>query len=650
MFMRDSNTTSRADSSAVARLAPKPLALRLSPPKRVEVNSLHHSERLVSWQQARGRRRGSVAGLAILFAALFTTTTAPAAMFHRDSLAVPDAAKFTITLSEYPGLHNPNPHGWYYKCANVVLARDGSLVACWQLSDNHTSLTSWIMVARSTDGGRTWVEHRPIAHANVWEHRAIWVVPQMSVLSDGRIVIVCDRGQRSPGQNMPMLSDWQKPDRGMSNWMFWSADNGRSWTKGEKVDAVGGEPGYVLELSDGTLAFTRTSSRKTDQLKNPPAPWNDIYYRNEIVFSDDGGKTWPRTAWLADSPFHGDCEVGLAELAPGKLIAASRIGLGNGRFGHPSRLLYSDDNGRTWPRAHPAPFYGQRVHLGKLRSGRLLATYRNVWGTPGSRAVIFDPAERLGFEPTSYILDESRCTLTPEALTLRTSDGRRGAVEFNLYPAQDDRARVEIEATLRIDAAETNGVAISAGCWVRFEPNRISLGDRPAVGFAFDTRGWHTYRIVRENGGIIIHVDGVEKLRERIDDIWVREVRFGNRAIPKAGETYPKNGAVSHWRAISIRVRNDPRDTSIDWSWTPAKGYPDQFRRDRTVVLDYAYPAADCGYSSWTQLPDGRIVIVDYTNARHAGSAAPMEHARNLIRAYLVTEDNLTRPGLGRAP
>ena len=49
--------------------------------------------------------------------------------FHRDPLAISDAQKFTVTQKDYPGLTNPNPRGWYYKCANVVLARDGTLVA-----------------------------------------------------------------------------------------------------------------------------------------------------------------------------------------------------------------------------------------------------------------------------------------------------------------------------------------------------------------------------------------------------------------------------------------------------------------------------------------------------------------------------------------
>jgi len=586
-----------------------------------------------------------LSALAVLAGLALSSDQAQAQTFHRNPLAVDDASKFTVSLPEYPGLKSVNPRGWYQSVANVVAAGDGSLIAAYRLSDYHTAVQTLIMVAKSTDGGRTWGEHRPIARANVWEHQAAWVAPQMSKLRDGRLVIISDLGQRHPGQSWPMLSEWQKPHRGMSNHLFWSTDHGRTWSEPQRIDDVGGEPSYIEELSDGTLAFTRTSSAETDLLKDPPLPWGNIYYRNEIVLSSDGGRTWGQTAWLADSPFHGDCEVGLADLGEGRVLAATRIGFGLSRFGNPSRLVRSADHGRTWDEPTLAPFYGHRVHLGRLQSGKVLATYRNWWGSPGSRALVFDPNEDLGFQPTSWIVEEGRCELVADALTLRTSAGKRGAVEFSLYPAQDDMSRVEIEATLRVDSADTNGVVIGAGVWVHFTPNRVFLGDRPAEGFAFDTRGWHTYRIVRENARVTIYVDGREMLSAPISDIWRREVRFGNRAVAGGGETYTANAGVSHWRSFTARMTN-PLDYSIEWVWDPSKGYPDQFRRDREVVLDHAF-MADCGYSSWTQLPDGKIVILDYTTG---GDIDGFSWARGgsgkgpFIRSYLVTEADLVRP------
>jgi hypothetical protein len=589
----------------------------------------------------------AVALLAVLTASSAVCSSAHAATprFHRDSLAVAESAKVTVSLAAYRGLNQINPRGWYHHVANVVQAKDGALIACYRVADTHTMVTSDIMIARSTDGGRTWQEHRSIAHADVWVDQAVWIAPQLSVLRSGRLVIICDLGHRTTHNDHPMLTDWQKPNRGMWNYLLWSDDHGKTWSLPQKIDDVGGEPGYILELSDGSLAFTRTSSKKTEELERPPAPWNDIYYRNEFVVSRDGGRTWPESRWLADSPFFGDCEVGLVELAPGRLLGVTRIGLGNGMFGHPSRLVLSDDNGTSWPRAVPAPFYGQRPHVRRLQSGRFLVTYRNSWGTPGSRAVVFDPEKDAGFQPNSYILEEERCELAADALTLRTGGGKRAAVEFNLYPAQDSRARVEVEAKLRVESAETNAVAISAGCWVRFLPHRVELAERPEAGFDLDTRQWRTYRIVRAEGEVTIAVDGVERLRATTDGIWVREVRFGNRATNAASNNYTKNAGVSHWRSVKLKVANDTRDYSIDWSWTPAQGYPDQFRRDRVVVLDNAY-RADCGYSSWTQLPDGRVVILDYTNGgdlESFSSSGPNKGSAPFIRAYLVTEADLVR-------
>jgi len=565
---------------------------------------------------------------------------------------IPDANKFTIA-NETKGA--PNKNGWYTSVLTVVNTPDG-LVCVYRRSDSHNCVLGDIMVARSTDKGRTWTDHQSVAHADVWNEGGMWIAPQLSRLKDGRLVIICDFGRRTSNQDYPMLSQWQKPDRGMSNHLFWSRDNGKTWDGPHKIDDVGGEPSYIIELSDGTLMFTRTESSDTDKIWNPPLPWGGNYYRNAAVVSSDGGKTWARRSVISDDPLQGDAEVGLVEIAPKSLLAVTRIGFGGGSFGQPSRFIYSEDNGQTWGRQTLTPIYGQRTAVHKLQSGKLLVTYRNYWGAPGTYALAFDADEKLPYEPASFLWDEERTTIKDGTMTISTEEGPQKGAIFALYPAQAPDSRVEFEAELRVESADVNGVHISAGCDVKFEPRRISLNNRPSDGFEIDATQWHKYRIVREAGTIAIYVDGELKLKKPATGLETRLVRFGNR---QAGLWFPAtnnpaglqhiigesaapkfkfgNASVSHWRSITVKVENK-NDHSIEWKWSARDGYPDQFRRDRIVRLDRngSFKQGNSGYSGWTQMPDGTIVIADYTNGN---PPAPMPFAR----AYITTEEFLTR-------
>lgn len=556
---------------------------------------------------------------------------------------IPDASKFLIA-NEKEGA--PNKKGWYHLTTNMVATEEG-LVCVYRRSDAHTAIMSDIMVCYSQDKGRTWSGHKSISHADAWNDGGHWVAPQLSRLKDGRLVIISDFGNRNAQQDHPMLAQWQKPNRGMSNHLFWSKDHGHTWDGPHKIDEVGGEPGYLLELSDGTLVYPRTESRETTAVWNPPLPWGPNYYRNVAVFSDDGGKTWDRTAILSDDPLQGDCEVGLVELSPGKLLAVTRIGFGNGQFGQPSRFIYSNDNGKTWGDHTLTPIYGQRTVVHKLQSGKLLVTYRNVWGTPANYALVFDSDEKLPYQPSSYIWDESRCTISSDGvMTVNTEEGREKGVVFALYPAQAPDSRVEIEAELRVERAGINGCTISAGCFVRFEPGMVSLGDRPEDNFKTDATKWHRYRLVRENGTIAIFVDGELKLQKPTTGIETRLMHFGNRQVSgwygplnnPTGEKRIKvnNESLSQWRSLSVKVENR-RDHSIDWKWNAQQGFPDQFRRNRIVRLDRngSFSPGNSGYSGWAQMKDGTIVIGDYTVGN---PPAPIP----FVRAYVTTEKELT--------
>ena len=554
---------------------------------------------------------------------------------------VPDSSKFVIAdhngRDPAPG-PCPNPRGWYHSVAGIRDTPEG-LVATYRLSDSHTALFTHIMNARSADGGRTWEGHRSIAHRNVWEHQACWVAPQLSRLRDGRLVVLVDEGHRSSGRDWPILTRWQqRPERGMANHVLWSDDHGRTWSAPQQVDEVGGEPGYIAELADGTLLYTRTESAPYPAMDDPPEPWGTTYYRNTAVGSTDGGRTWQARGVVTDAPYHGDCEVGMVELEPGHLLAMTRVGFGGGKFGQPSRLVHSYDSGRTWSEPTLTPVYGQRTMLHRLQSGKLLVTYRNRWGTPCSRAFLFHPEEELGFEPASFIWEERRCTREGEEMVTATGDGRTAEVEFSLYPALTGHAEVDLELELR-RAPGPGSVVLSAGFGVsigdgrlefaRHAIERFETGDlgnvqrRPGATF-LDTAQWHTYRLERRPGGCRVLVDGRQVLASDDPLLRQRVVRFG-----AAGEL------ETRWRAGRGRVYN-PGDYSIDWNWHAGDGFPDQFQRDRTVVLDYT---SDSGYSDWTQLADGTIVIADYSSDHfediNAGGPQP------ILKAYRVREEDL---------
>ncbi len=558
----------------------------------------------------------------------------------------PDSSKFNLVKDKFPAKEALSRKGWYYSVAGIVSTPSG-YVASYRRSDFHTATFTDIMVAYSKDG-RAWSGHHSIAHADVWHENSVWIAPQITKLRSGKLVIICDLGNRTSGQDWPMLSDWQKPNRGMSNHLFWSDDDGKTWSAPQQCDNVGGEPGYITEMQDGKLIYTRTVSKKTDKLWNPPMPWGDIYYLSQTTRSLDGGKTWENPVTLADSPFIGDCEVGTAELGPDTLLAITRVGFGGGYIMQPSRFVYSYNGGTAWDKPFLSPIYAQRPIVRKLKSGKLLTVYRNCYGTSGTYAFLFDQKEKFDYTPTTFIYNEDRCLLKDGVMTLKTGSKVTDYAFFGFYPAQSPDAIVTIEASLKVDQADIDGCNIGAGCWVRFMPNRVCLAEKPEIGFDVDATQWHDYKIVRGNGKITILVDGKEKLKAPINGLENRLVTIGSRQVKnfawdhigdEKNESSIEQASISHWKALHVSVDNK-EDYDIDWSWNPSKGYPDQFRRDRLIGLDIIASApGHCGYPSISQDADGKIIIADYTVGGNGGTPTDMP----FIRAYITTEKELMK-------
>ncbi|WP_127585089.1 sialidase family protein [Paenibacillus koleovorans] len=538
-------------------------------------------------------------------------------------------------------------NGVYLSAVSLAATKQG-LVCIFRRSDQHCATTTDIMITRSGDNGSTWTAPDLLAHADWQNDEAIYVAPELNRLNDGRLALIVDRGVRRYEQEWASLYHWQLPERGMSNYVFWSYDEGLSWDGPHQIDRIGGEPERIHLLSDGSLVYTATqSARRTDERVVSAKPMGSLesyaYYCNVVMASIDGGKSWEQRSVLADDQLYSDVEVGLVELAPGTLMAVSRCGDMGGTMGQPSRMRISVDYGRTWSEPTLLPFYAQRPIPGMLQSGRILITYRNFWGTSGNWAVAFDPRETLPYEPASFIWEEHRCRILDGVMVMTTGEssdpkpergtyaGTAGAVAFACYPAEDAASRVEIEAELRVLEADIHGCCISVGCWVRFEPGRVCLGDSPEVGFELDTQQWHQYKLVRENSHLSIWVDGTLKLHTFIAGLENRYVHFGNRQSGIAH--FQRNHAVSMWKSVSVSVHNRD-DASIDWSWHAAQGYPDPFRRERIVCLDRngSFFHGNSGYGGWTQLGDGTVVVADYTSGSDPVADMPF------IRWYKLIE------------
>ena len=316
--------------------------------------------------------------------------------------------------------------------------------------------------------------------------------------------------------------------------------------------------------------------------------------------------------------------------------------------------MHSYDGGVTWERPLLAPIYGQRTVVRRLQSGRLLVTYRNRWGTPASCVLVWRPDEQFDFQPTSFLWQPERCALEDDTMVLRTAAGREHEVEFSLYPVLTGAAEADLEVELRLPgsadgAAGAPCVTLTAGFGVQVTPGAVRLvaparepgGGRvdgalqaaqdaaELTGSAeLDTGAWHRYCLERRPGGCRLLVDGQLLLAADTTAVRQKPVRFGGGGH-----------GVSLWRRARARVHH-PDDYSIDWSWHATQGFPDQFQRDRVVVLDYT---SDSGYSGWTQLADGTILIADYTNDHFVSYGAHGPHT--VLKAYRVREEDLPGPG-----
>ncbi len=158
-----------------------------------------------------------------------------------------------------------------------------------------------------------------------------------------------------------------------------SGDDGRSWSAPQVIPMPVDCP---LEISHGILPLS--SGRLLAPAATLPAK-DRLGEQVLVAVSDDGGQTWPSHNIVFEDPDKklGYFEQKLAELAPGRLMAACwTVTLGD-VVDRTDSFTISNDNGSTWNPARSTGIQGQTMTPVPLGGDRLLVLYNRRYGEQG---------------------------------------------------------------------------------------------------------------------------------------------------------------------------------------------------------------------------------------------------------------------------
>ena len=524
-----------------------------------------------------------------------------------------------------------NP-GRFTKNPDIIALSSGRMLLIYSDTDRHWSeVDQTLTLLASDDSGRTWNKYREIAHADLREGDERLVTPRLSLLEDGRLVVIIDQddyGHFHEEQPPGILA-------------FWSEDEGDTWTGPQETGIPGFEPDRMMDLPDGSLAVV------TQYVKSDSQEIGLFLYTSE-----DRGKTWSRRGDVLHDGFYSHCEGALILLNGGKELAV--VAREDQSAGTPSFAAFSQDMGYTWSAPGMLPFSFHRPYAKQLRDGRVLVTGRNMNGGLGCYAWCGDLKKetgcRAGGPPVEYT-----ALLTTEAgsaervLTIENEKGH--LCRYSLLPPESSKSEVTVEAVLKAEGPENESVAMISLCrLVGFQgPVVLYIGSRHIaisphryhdVYKRIDMTTYKTVRMRSRRGLLEVSVDGTVLIRG-----WIRKEEYplgslmdykthlhARSMFGQLGET-----GKSHWKRFRYEVHN-PTHADYTYEWTAESGtMPDEYNRTRLIQIHgndlTSKPWPDHGYSSWLQLEDGRVFFVDYTNF---GDEPGLSH---LVGVYIDMKD-----------
>ncbi len=499
--------------------------------------------------------------------------------------------------------------GRFTKNPDIVALPTGRYILIYSDVDAHWSMKDQILtLLASDDRGATWYKYREIDRADLDAGDERLVTPRLSLLNDGRLVIIVDHDDDGH------FHEDQLP----GNWLYWSDDLGDTWSPAQTENGIGGfEPDRVLDLPDGTLGVTSHLMRGASQ-----------EFAQVLWTSEDGGATWTERGTIAHNGYHRFCEGAIVALGGRRLACVMRE---NHSGGIPSFVAFSDDCGHSWTEPKMLPFALHRPYAKRLADGRVLATGRHVNGGLGTYVWVGDLEEAAGQYAVGGPRRKYDATLIKDALVIFNQPEHE--CRYSLLPPESPFSDVDFEAELRVEAsAGDHNVAFMSisrlGQLLRIAPNHISITrGRHEVRHCADMTRYQRVALRHRRGWLQVKLDGETVLQACVfrEETPANDFHGGD---PLRRTQFGQWGASgrSYWRRVLYRLGN-PNLDDFKWEWSAeSSAYPDQYQRERMIQIHANHPAQkpwpDHGYSSWIQREDGSIYLVDYTNAGDVADTA----------------------------
>ena len=248
----------------------------------------------------------------------------------------------------------------YQAWPDLVLTPSGKLLCIFSECTHHGDRSyTRVMLCESVDRGRTWSPKRPLPEPP--HGLPYWNCARLSVLRDGRIAALVDRiGTDERSRDFHLLQ----------NYLFFSSDEGRTWSPPLLTPAQGIVPDKLLELESGRWLLAC-------HVQDPGI--QNLTQR--LWHSDDRGQTWNGPVIVARQKGLNLCEGSILPIDGATLVAFHRE---NSGLGMDCYKTISRDGGASWSDPIRFPLPGcHRPVSGFLRDGRILITYRFIQGGRG---------------------------------------------------------------------------------------------------------------------------------------------------------------------------------------------------------------------------------------------------------------------------